>query len=354
VLERGRDLAAATAGGDALARELDEHLRRGRRRQVAQQLHTVVSHLGFLLSADGFPPRQAQELEKRCRSLWEQRDQILDAGKGSALSAAEEGQLRTDLLDLATFWAGLRVRLASDDRAALRVLDEAERLLGPSPVLEDERRILAQKRLGLAEKAVKTKPKRQGSERKPRTSWERYALGRALLSEGKLDEAAEAFERVLEVEPENFWANFSSGVCAYRRKQFAAAVHAFGVCVALAPKTAECYYHRGLAHDAARQPAQALRDYDRALQLDPNLAAAAHNRGLLHYQAGRYVEAETDLEQALARGLENGTVYHQLALTQEARGKRAAALASVRRALQKNPHSREASDLLKRLLRPAP
>ena len=350
-LERGRDLAADTRGGESLARELDQQLRRARRTQIAWQLHTVVHRLGFLLTADGIPPRQVRELEVHCRTLWEQRARILEAG-GAGLDGAAEEQLRTDLLDLATFWVGLRVSLAGGQeattarRAALKVLDEAEGLFGVSPVLEQERRAYAEQ-LGLAD--VVQEAESRLATLKPRTPWERYALGRELLREGKLEQAATELARVCDADPGSFWPNFSAGVCAYRRKRYGEAVHAFGICIALAPRTAECYYNRSLAHAAAGQPEQALHDCDRALELDPNLAAAAQNRGLLHYRAGRHVQAKADLERALARGLETGPVYYQLALIQEAQGQKVAARVSVQRALRLSPGLKEALILRQRL-----
>ena len=92
-----------------------------------------------------------------------------------------EQRIRTDLLDLATLWADLRVRLASTAEAiqarreALRILVEAETDFGPSLVLCRERQAHAEA-LGLADEAQRAEI--QARTLVPRTAWEHYALGR--------------------------------------------------------------------------------------------------------------------------------------------------------------------------------
>jgi tetratricopeptide (TPR) repeat protein len=193
-------------------------------------------------------------------------------------------QVRTDLLDLAILWTGLRVRLAAGHevhaarREALEVLAEAEATFGPSCVLDHERQAHAAA-LGLAD--VAGAAGRRATEPAPRTAWEHYALGRALLRAGDLARADAHFEQALGQQPQGLWPHFYKGQCAYRRQDYQDAAAAFTACVALAPDRAWCYYNRGLAYQALGRCGRALRDYDRALQLDPTLAEAAQNRGML-------------------------------------------------------------------------
>jgi serine/threonine protein kinase/tetratricopeptide (TPR) repeat protein len=299
-LKFGHDLAATMAGGTELERDLEEALHRARRGEAAQSLHEVVERLGFAVVDPSLPPREARDLEAKCRSLWERRHKLLRS-RGAGLGEEAEQRLQTDLLDLAIIGTTLRVRRAGEReeeqarREALTVLTEAEAALGPSPVLEQERR---------------TCTAALGSEQAPtrlsaRTVWEHYALGRSFLLAGTLDQAADEFESVLATRPQHFWSQFYLGVCCYRRKRYDQAVEAFGACVALSPQSAECYHNRALASAARDDTQRALRDCNRALELSPNLAAAVYNRGLLHHRAGRYAEAEADLRRALERNPEN-------------------------------------------------
>ena len=348
-LKRGRALATSTSGAAELVRRFDDRLRAGQRLQAAHQLHETVRRLAFATSGGPLPRQQLQKLDALCRRLWAERDRLLQ-DRGVRLSEGEEERLRADLLDLVTIWAGLWRQVSGENlpmqnrqvsgenlppqRETLAVLEEAEKLFGPSPVLEQERLACA-RALGLKEGAEDAA--RRLAELKPRTEWERYALARALLRDGKLPEAAALLEAAVTAHPESFWPNFSLGIAQFRRGRFDEAVHCFGVCVALAPHRAECYYNRGLALTALGKETEALRDYDRALQLDPDLAAAAQNRGLLHHRAGRYSLAEEDLQRALDKGLETAAVYYGLALAQWEQHKHQPALANLDRALYLDP-----------------
>src|SRR5262249_54094159 len=148
-------------------------------------------------------------------------------------------QLTTDLHDLAIIGAEVRVRLlgmAAAGDEALRMLNDAEKLIGTSAVLWHERRryALALEMDDLAHTAACHVAKLA-----PQTAWEHFTLGRTLLRDDKLHEAAKQFEQALALEPQNFWPNFYQGVCAYRLKHFAEAVSAFRACVVLAPTTPE-------------------------------------------------------------------------------------------------------------------
>jgi tetratricopeptide (TPR) repeat protein len=104
----------------------------------------------------------------------------------------------------------------------------------------------------------------------PRTAWECYALGRALLRNGDLETAAAALDRAVDLQPRSLWAQFYRGQCALRRGRHAEAVDAFGACVALAPE-AVCYYNRSLAYAGLGAHDRARLDLERARALDPNL-----------------------------------------------------------------------------------
>jgi len=59
-----------------------------------------VERLGFAIVDPSLPEQQARDLEARCRSLWERRNQLL-AAQGIGAGQEAEQRLQTDLLDLA-------------------------------------------------------------------------------------------------------------------------------------------------------------------------------------------------------------------------------------------------------------
>jgi tetratricopeptide (TPR) repeat protein len=325
-LRRGLSVARGTPFQQGLADELACRLRRAEqaraaadRAAAARELRQLADRVRFVQGADRLPPGDLCGLAACCRALWENRARVVER-LGSQRS---EPAVRDDLLDLAIFGADLQVRLAPPDgkeqarRQARTVLDEAEALLGPSPVLDEERRCHGG-------------PGRGG--RAPGTAWERCALGRSYLRAGDLDRAAGELARAVRLEPQGLWPNFYQGLCAYRQGRYVDAVAAYSVCIGAAPEAANCFHNRALAFTALGRPEQALRDYDQALRLDPTLAAAALNRGMLHYRAGRSDGALADLRRARELGADPALVSFDLALVHTARGEHAAALDELVRA----------------------
>jgi serine/threonine protein kinase len=273
-LERGRQRADAlpfrSAVRQALADELDQTRKAEAARQdavTARELHVLAERIRFASAADPLSAETARDLDGPCRALWAVRDRVLD------LTA--DG-VRADLMDVAIIGAAVRVRLAPPGgeadahQEALRVLDEAHALLGPSAALELERAEHA-RALGVEEPPRLAAPP-------PRTAWEHVVRGRALMRADRLEPAAEAFARAVELDPANFWGHFHRGRCAYRLDRPADAWTAFTVCAALVPDAPACFYNRGLA----------------AVRL------------------GRYTDARSDFLAALARGADPDVIRTQL------------------------------------------
>jgi tetratricopeptide (TPR) repeat protein len=264
------------------------------------------------------PDGARRDLEASCRSLWRRRTAILQR-------LGADASVRHDLLDLAVFGGDLGVSLAAEHeknaarRAALRVLDEAEELFGPSPVLLHRREVHAA-RAGLTERARAAAVRR--SRMAPASAWEHLSLGRSLLEAGEARTALAHFDRALALEPGNLWPNFCKGVCSCQLGEFPDAVVAFSVCIGLAPASAACYCNRASAYVGCRQPEKALRDYDRALLLEPTLAVAALHRGRLHLEQQRFPEALDDLEKALRGGVDRAAAARDIARVKLAQGER--------------------------------
>jgi serine/threonine protein kinase/Flp pilus assembly protein TadD len=324
-LRRGLALAGNLPAVGSYRRALGDELALALRDERAADLHRLVELIGFRYGIEPPPPEEARTLVRRGQALWGARRGLLAPGGGRCESEVERG-IGADLLDFALIWADLRVRSApateADDarREALRMLEEAEDLLGPSPAIDRERRTYAGP-LGRAGPSLVPAAL-------PKSAWEHYDRGRSYLRSGQIAPAAEQFRLGLEQRPEDFWLNFYLGLCAYRLGRNEDAVQAFCACVALSPR-AECFYNRALAHEALGRTARALRDYSRALQRDPALTEAALNRGILSYHERHLDEAAADLRQALTtasgRGI-LGIIHYNLALVDQARGDRAAAL----------------------------
>jgi tetratricopeptide (TPR) repeat protein len=252
----------------ALVAELD----RTRRAHLIVELHDLADRIRFLYATGPRSSSTVRKLEHRLAEIWQARN-VIDRQLAREADAGMRARIRGDLLDLAILWADLRVELADESgrnrarRDALRSLSQAEADWGPSPVLLQEQRFHAEA-IGQMDQAEAAATRAAGMS--PRTAWECYALGRALLRNGDLETAATALDRAAELQPQSLWAQFYRGQCALRRGRCAEAVDAFGACVALAPE-AVCYYNRHLAYAGLGDHNRARLDLERARTLDPDL-----------------------------------------------------------------------------------
>lgn len=315
-----RAVQAMWWGGNDLLERFHEQGQLTKRSHAAHTLRILIDRMRFVCAASRMAEAVARSLEQHCGALWDQRT-LITTRIGEA---TPDSTVRTDLLDLAILWTELRVRLAPESgkpaarRDALHVLEEAEKLFGPSVVLEHERRRHAQA-LGLPEAKTRT-------DLAPRSAWEFFALGRSLLNAGELEAAARELDAAVAKRPEDFWFNFYQGTCAYQLKRYDKAAQAFCAAVALRPTSAECFHNRGLAFQQLGDTASALRDYDRAIQIDPHLGSAFLNRGILHLQQARYQAADDDLKRALSENADPADVHYHLAWLHHKQGQPSQAL----------------------------
>jgi serine/threonine protein kinase/Flp pilus assembly protein TadD len=353
---RGLALTEHLPGNSALKQALRAHLARARRAQTAQELHRLADRLRFLYGIDSLPGPGLRALEQHVQAVWEFRGTLIHRSELDAKPEWDK-QIRWDLIDLVVLWMDLRVRLAPPgpaagaQREALRVLAEAEALLGPCHILCREQQRYAEA-LGFHELAGAAA--HRAKHYPPQTAWDHYTLGQSLLRSGELAAAVAEFDQALAQRPQDFWPQLYRGICAYRLQDYGEAVSAFNVCIALAPEVGEGYYDRALAGAALGRTDQALRDFDRAVQLNSGLrAGVALNRGIIYWQTQRYPLALHELEASLDQGADPAAVYYYRALVCLAQKERSEALANLSKALQYDPHHDAARALLERLKRDA-
>jgi eukaryotic-like serine/threonine-protein kinase len=333
--ERAIHLADNASSAEEIAAEA-KHLRAVALQGLAtRELGQLADRMRFLYPFEGQSPEALSELEAHSRAIWERRLFIREQ-LGVRPATAGQDRVNTDLLDLAISTAVLQARIgAGEGRAtALAMLDEAESLFGPSAALARERSALGGP---------------PGQAPPPRTGWDHYALGRALLRDGDLKAAAKQLEAATALEPESLWPVFYQGQCAYHDGRPRDAIVAFSVCIGRSPALAACPFNRALAIEASGESDAALMDYNRALTLDPTLSTAYFNRGLLHLRRKELSAAVSDLEAALRGGSDAVAVNYNLALAHREAGNRTAALDHISRALRLDPGHAQARELRDRL-----
>jgi serine/threonine protein kinase/Flp pilus assembly protein TadD len=348
VFENGAALVDELPFAGNLRLELRNGAHLAQRARAAEELHQSCERIRALYGVDLLPAEQVSGVEALCAQLWQSHERILD--RLDAQPTPELGQrVRSDLLDVVIVWCDLHARRMPGEQAAhaheeaLQRIAEAQRVLGPSCALDQERRA-HREALGHAAVEAADPPVTPA-----RTAWDHYALGRAWLRAGQVREALAAMERALALQPQALWPNFYKGKCAYQLRQFDDAVAAFSVCVALRPRSAWCFYHRGLAYLELGSLDRAQADFDQALNLERSLPAAALGRGIVHYRSKHYAAALADLQWARGAGLDHAMVHYHEALVHLARKDRPAAVASLRYALTIEPSHTQAKKLLNQL-----
>lgn len=328
-LQRGQSLLANVPFQSDLRQELDRLHERAQEGKVSAEktaalraLSQLAERVRFLYGARRLSSRDQARLEPACRELWDKRGEIVERLRGpQGLDRA----VRDDLLDVAIFWASLQQAPGGSadsppgEHKALAVLDDARALLGDSPVLEEERKIHG----GTPNKTLP-----------PTTTWDHYALGRALLRENEPARAAGEMAEALRLEPRGLWPNYYLGQCAFRQGRYEIAATAFSVCIGATADAAGCFYDRALAFEALGRADDALRDYDQALAMDPTLAPALLHRGLLHLRMHRSDAACSDLLRARELGADPWTTSLALGLMRLERREWRACLDHLRHALQ--------------------
>lgn len=314
VLGRGLESAGAFPAPEDLKAALRGEIRLAERGRLAEELHVLADRIRSRYGVELPSHAEGRSLLHLCSAVWERRDQLVLGGP--TLANETERTIRTDLLELAAIGADLRVHnapangVADARRDALRLLDEAETLCGPSFALDARRDDFADP------------PRRSGARGRrlvPRSAWEHYELGRYNLRVGQVEEAAEAFQRSLDLRPQDFWPNFYHGLCSFRLRRFENAVADFRACLTIEPGSAVAHYNRALAYDALGRTEDAYRGYTKAIDLAPGLAAARLNRGILSYKIGRHAEAVVDFDEGLRAGPDrelSGRFHLNLALAQ--------------------------------------
>ena len=348
-LENGWDAIRWFPGRNDLKQALQDKISVAKRARLAGALHQLVERLRFIDDFETVPAAKLRELDAGCAKVWEVRNQIVMPQGVVGANVETERRARADLLDLAVLWAELRTRVVPSEKAAqarleaIDLLNEAQNVFGPSPILE-----LARQRYSADESA---RPSRVdlSPDLAPRTAWEHFSTGRLLFRTEQWEQARLELQTAIGLEPNAFWPNFYLALAEYRLEHFDQALTAASVCVALSPESAECFYNRALAHQALGHREQSLSDFSRALQLDATLAFARLHRGTLLTEMQRYVEATSDLEAALPLGADPAAVHYQIALVQVAEQDHAGALKSLQKALEHNASYAPARALKNRL-----
>jgi eukaryotic-like serine/threonine-protein kinase len=243
------------------------------------------------------------------------------------LAPDERRRVAEDRRELLIMLAGARVRLAPDDRGALRralkLLDRAEAVGGlrPSRALWLER---ARYLVLLGETSRAASARRRAEETPAAGARDHYLLATSYARRGGRDDYARAvaeLDEALRLDPRHYWSAMQRGICHLELGETVAAAGDFGACVGLWPGFAWGYFNRGYVLDLGGRKAEAVADYTAAIGRDPRFIPSYVNRGLALLELKRHREALADFDRALALGRDDAPLHAGRGIALEALGR---------------------------------
>ena len=100
-----------------------------------------------------------------------------------------------------------------------------------------------------------------------------------LHQQGRLKEASQIYEGLLQVDPKHFDALHLLGVIAYQTKNHEIAVDLISKAISINSNNPAAYSNQGAALKELGQLQAAIASYDKAIALKPDYAEAYYNRG---------------------------------------------------------------------------
>lgn len=131
----------------------------------------------------------------------------------------------------------------------------------------------------------------------PKTNLSKAAIAATLQDaftlhqQGRIEQAAALYAKILEVEPSHFDALHLSGIAASQRKKPQLAVDLISRAIQINPNNAAVYSNLGLALQDLGRNEEALSNYELALLIEPENTAVVFNQANAFRDLGRHEEA---------------------------------------------------------------
>jgi tetratricopeptide (TPR) repeat protein len=166
--------------------------------------------------------------------------------------------------------------------------------------------------------------------------------GKALLEQGKLDEAIGQFEEVVQVEPDYADGHINLGAALEKKGQSDEAIRQYEAALRLRPDSAAAHKSLGAALDKKGQSEEAIRHYQEAVRLKPDSADAHINLGAALDDAGRTDEAIRHYLAALRLRPDYAQAHNNLGIALGRKGRTAEGIRQFQEALHCKPDYAEA------------
>ena len=117
---------------------------------------------------------------------------------------------------------------------------------------------------------------------------------------GRLENAMEIYEQILDKDPKNYDAYNLAGVVAYQKNDLTLALRLIEMAITVQPNQAYAYVNRGLVFEKLGDHEAALASYEKAITFNPKFAEAYNNKGIILKKMQRLNEAIASYKKAIS------------------------------------------------------
>jgi predicted TPR repeat methyltransferase len=167
-----------------------------------------------------------------------------------------------------------------------------------------------------------------------------------LQNTGRLEEAQELYQHVLQAAPDFPRALHFAGVLAHQQQRNDEALTLIARSLELHPGEADWYSNLGIVYQATGEIERAIDAYQHAIALDPGHANAYSNLGVVLRASGKPVDAERAYRTAIQLNPQHIDAYHNLGILLAALDRTREAAACFCKVITLRPKHRDARRLL--------
>jgi protein O-GlcNAc transferase len=180
----------------------------------------------------------------------------------------------------------------------------------------------------------------------PRNAKMTLELGKALVTDGKDEQAIPLFRHALELDPGSIEASYQLALALQRSNEVQEAIALLKKVVAAEPNNDEAMTNLGMALSQAQQAKDAVPVLQRSISLAPESVTAHQNLAAAYVQLSQFGDAVAELHQALKLAPDVPQLHYDLGLALKMQDDAAGAIPELETAQRLDPSAAEAPYLL--------
>jgi protein O-GlcNAc transferase len=163
-------------------------------------------------------------------------------------------------------------------------------------------------------------------------------LGKTLIQQGRLEEAAAAFERAARLDPDSAEAHNNFANTLNDRQRYDEAIAGYKRAIQLNPKYVHAHFNLGNALRGKGEYEKAIASYQKALELNPSLAEAHNGIGNVYVDLDRTDDAIAAFKKVIAMRPNQAMGYNNLATALRKKGQTEEAFQALQKAVALQPN----------------